>query len=394
MIYEQFDVCVLSDVLEHVRFPMRLLKNIHNLLKPNGVLFITTPSTGSLSARVMRSKWVEFKPEHLTYFNPETIQTLLFKSDFHEVVVKKGWKILSFDYIKKHFERYQIPFYTTLLKFISHCLTLKTQCRPHKISGSGILVLSRKAQSKPQKILSVIVPVYNEFNTFLKMMKILLEKKIDNVAIEIIIVESNSTDGTREQALTYRENPRVKLILEDKPLGKGHAVRAGLKIATGDYILIQDADLEYDINDYDKLLTPLISGQCAFVLGSRHDRRNILKMRQLSGKPYLSIFLNFGHCVFTQIINLLYFQKLHDPFTMYKVFRKDCLYGLKFESNRFEFDVELLIKLIRKGYYPVELSVSYKSRSFKEGKKIRIFYDSFFVLKKILELRIKKFSRL
>lgn len=251
-------------------------------------------------------------------------------------------------------------------------------------------MVSDKAEIKQKKILSVIVPVYNESNTFTRMIKILLEKKINNVKIEIIIVESNSTDGTRIQALTYRNNPRVKLILEDKPMGKGHAVRAGLKVATGDYILIQDADLEYDINDYDKLLAPLISGQYAFVLGSRHSSRNILKMRQFSGRPILSILLNLGHCVFTQIINILYFQKLHDPFTMYKVFRRDCLNGLEFESNRFEFDVELLIKLIRKGYQPIELPVNYNSRSFEEGKKIRIFYDSFLLLKKVIQLRFKK----
>ena len=113
-------------------------------------------------------------------------------------------------------------------------------------------------------------------------------------------------------------------------------------------------------------------------------------MRQFPKKPIQSLFLNLGHWVFTSIINVLYFQRLHDPFTMYKVFRRDCLHGLTFVCNRFEFDCELLIRLIQKGYKPIEIPISYHSRSFQEGKKIRLFLDSFLLLKIVFQLRFLK----
>ncbi len=175
--------------------------------------------------------------------------------------------------------------------------------------------------------------------------------------------------------------------MEERPRGKGHAVRTGLNAATGDYILIQDADLEYDLEDYDALLEHLLAARSAFVLGSRHGGRNVLKMRRFAGQLGLSLFLNFGHWFFTALVNGLFFQRLRDPFTMFKVFRRDCLYGLVFECNRFDFDFELLVKLVRKGYRPVELPVNYRSRSFREGKKVRMFRDPLNWLGVLLWLR-------
>jgi glycosyltransferase involved in cell wall biosynthesis len=208
--------------------------------------------------------------------------------------------------------------------------------------------------------------------------------------MEIVVVESNSTDGTREAALKYKDHPKVKLILEEQPRGKGHAVRTGLKKATGDYVLIQDADLEYDLEDYDALMEHLVAGRSAFVLGSRHGGRDVWKMRQFTGQRGLSLIFNFGHWFFTTLINMLFFQRLRDPFTMFKVFRRDCLFGLEFECNRFDFDFELLIKLMRKGYRPVELPVNYRSRSFKEGKKVTMFRDPLSWLRALVRLRWMK----
>jgi glycosyltransferase involved in cell wall biosynthesis len=210
---------------------------------------------------------------------------------------------------------------------------------------------------------------------------------LPDLQTEIVIVESNSTDGTRELVQQFKNHPRVKLILQESARGKGYAVRAGLKAATGDYILIQDADLEYDLEDYDALLEPLVAGRCAFVLGSRHGGRNVWKMRQFTGQRALSLFVNFGHRLFATLINVLFLSRLRDPFTMFKVFRRDCLYGLDFQCDRFDFDFELLIKLMRKGYRPVELPVNYRSRSFSEGKKVRMFRDPVTWLKALAWLR-------
>ncbi len=227
--------------------------------------------------------------------------------------------------------------------------------------------------SKP-RILSVVVPVFNERATAKEALDAIVAKTIPGWELQIILVESNSTDGTRDIVLGYRDHPRVKLVLEDAPRGKGHAVRAGFAHATGEVMLIQDADLEYDLADYDVLLAPIATGRQAFVLGSRHGEGG-WAMRKFDDQPLHALILNTAHWSFTFLINVSLGIWLKDPFTMYKVFRRDCLDGLTFECNRFDFDWELLIKLVRKGHTPIEIPISYKSRSFKEGKKITMFRD-------------------
>ena len=225
-------------------------------------------------------------------------------------------------------------------------------------------------------MLSVVMPVYNEKSTYREVMEQLLSKRIEGVDIEVCVVESNSKDGTREDVLAHQGHPRARILLEDKPSGKGHAVRAGLGIARGDIILIQDADLEYDLDDYDKLIAPIRTGGRSFVLGSRHlAGQKRWKIRHFDRAAHLSYAMNVGHRCFAFFLNMVFDQRLRDPFTMYKVFRRDCIYGLRFECNRFDFDHEIVGKLVRNGYSPVEIDVKYRSRSFDEGKKISIFRD-------------------
>jgi glycosyl transferase family 2 len=237
----------------------------------------------------------------------------------------------------------------------------------------------RNPLARPDKrrlTLSVVMPVYNEKATFREVIEKLLSKRIEGLDIEICVVESNSNDGTRADVLAYQGHPRVRIFFEDKPSGKGHAVRAGLGIARGDIILIQDADLEYDLDDYDKLLAPIRASEASFVLGSRHPAgEKLWKIRQFDGAKRLSDLLNVGHLFFTWLLNTVFEQRLRDPFTMYKVFRRDCIYGLRFECNRFDFDHEIVGKLVRNGYSPVEIDVRYHSRSFAEGKKVSLFGD-------------------
>jgi len=163
--------------------------------------------------------------------------------------------------------------------------------------------------------------------------------------------------------------------LQQEPEGKGSAVLAGLERATGDFILIQDADLEYDIKDHTNLLLPLTNFRKAFVLGSRHNQSRAWKIRHFQDQIFVSLLMNMGHVFFMTLFNVLYGQRLKDPFTMYKVFRRDCITGLKFCCKQFDFDCELLAKLVRRGYRPIEIPVNYQSRSFNEGKKISFFRD-------------------
>jgi glycosyltransferase involved in cell wall biosynthesis len=258
------------------------------------------------------------------------------------------------------------------------------------VSMSRVNVAADEHPMHRRHSLSIVIPAFNESATVGSLLDAVLKKQIPNLDIELIVVESNSIDGTRQIVERYADHPRVKVILEDKPRGKGHAVRTGLKAATGDFVLIQDADLEYDLEDYDVLLEPLVNGREAVVLGSRHGGDAWWKMRQFERQPITSAFLNFGHWVFTTLVNVLFRQKLRDPFTMYKVFRRDCLTGLEFFCNRFDFDYELLVKLVRKGYKPVEIPVNYRSRSFKEGKKVSTLRDPINWLRALAWLRVTK----
>lgn len=222
--------------------------------------------------------------------------------------------------------------------------------------------------------LSVIVPIFNEIGTARQALDAIVAKEVVGWKREVILVESNSTDGTRDIVLSYRKRPEVKVILEDRPRGKGHAVRTGIGSATGDVILIQDADLEYDLNDYERLLKVIEQGRTAFVLGSRHSKGE-WSIRKFTDQPVRAFVLNVAHWGFTFLIDASLFVRLTDPFTMYKVFRRECLEGITLTCNRFDFDWELLIKLIRAGHRPIEIPISYQSRSFAEGKKINVWRD-------------------
>lgn len=241
-------------------------------------------------------------------------------------------------------------------------------------NGSSLALIFASIGAKHlQPLVSVIMPVFNEFSTFEESINRVLQKKIAGVDIEIIVVESNSTDGTKETVSKYSEHNRVKIIWQEKPSGKGCAVREGILASKGDIILIQDADLEYDINDYDALIYELTSWRSSFVLGSRHT--NDWKMRKFNDMAVIANLYNLGHIFFVSLINLLIGSKMKDPFTMYKVFYRDCVYGLNFRYKRFDFDHELVIKLYRKGFRPTEIPVNYQARSFAEGKKVSFLKD-------------------
>jgi len=385
----RFDFVVFTDVLEHVRDPRAFLRDVHALLKEDGVATTVVPSLDSASARLMKGKWIEFKPEHLWYFSTATLKWLFYDEAFGVLAVKPAKKTLSFDYIAQHFDRYPVQPYSSAIVLLRRLLPRFLRTYPLRITASGIVMFARRAETRRVKKLSVVMPAYNETKSVKGVIERVLAKTIGGLEIELIIVESNSTDGTREVVREYEGRDRVKVIWQDLPRGKGNAVRAGLRQVSGDYVLIQDADDEYDIEDYDTLIEPLMTGETAFVLGARHGG-SALKMRQFQDQRVLGHLLNLGHWFFTTLVNVVYGLRLKDPFTMYKVFRADCLRGLQFECDRFDFDYELLIKLVKKGYRPIEIPVNYRSRSFKEGKKINVFRDPWTWLRAIVKYRLTK----
>jgi glycosyltransferase involved in cell wall biosynthesis len=246
---------------------------------------------------------------------------------------------------------------------------------------------------------SIIIPVYNEAKTLATLLARVWAQALPGASKEVIIVESGSTDGSREIVADFlahhARDPsgRIQAIHEESPRGKGHAVRMGFRIATGDVLLIQDADLEYDTADYPRLLSPIIEGHAAFVLGSRHLGPERWNIRKFSGSGLRSAWMNLGGILFHGFFNALFSTRITDPTSMYKVFRADCLEGLSFGCDRFDFDFELLGKLLRAGFTPLEVPVSYKSRGFDEGKKIRMLRDPFTWVSAILRSRFGSLGR-
>ena len=336
------DACVLLDILGESSNPLEQLLSVREVLKPDAILLITVPTLDSDEARQQKSRWDQFSTGRMTYFDRHGLSALLVR--------------VGYGRIKMYSET------------------------------DGVIVICQKEICRNDRpLLSIVLPVYNERATFEQLIKSILEKTFDTVDREIIIVESNSTDGSRELVQTYEARSDVKVIYENKPQGKGHAVRNGLNYASGSMILIQDADLEYDIEDYDVLLAPIVSFRRLFVLGSRH--KGHWKMREFKDRNLLSGVFNFGQLFFTWLINITCGTQLMDPFTMYKVFHRECLYGLELESNRFDLDWEIVIKFVRKGLVPMEIPVNYVSRSFGEGKKVRLLLDPILWIIALLKFR-------
>jgi glycosyltransferase involved in cell wall biosynthesis len=230
-------------------------------------------------------------------------------------------------------------------------------------------------------LVSIIIAVYEEAGTVGDLLERVRRQPLPGLRKEMVIVESNSRDGSRAVVDAFRashaDDPetRIEVIHEPAPRGKGHAIRAGIGAARGDILLIQDADLEYDVADYPELLAPIVHGRAAFVLGSRHLRANDWKIRRFAERGALAGCMNLGGVFFHALFNWLYGTRLTDPTSMYKVFRAGCLDGIELVCDRFDFDFELLGKLVRAGYVPFEVPVSYESRGFEAGKKIRLLRD-------------------
>lgn len=223
---------------------------------------------------------------------------------------------------------------------------------------------------------SIIVPSFNEAGTILSLLNRLLS--LDS-KWEIIVVDGGSQDGTHAILEKFQENPRIKIIYEERPEGKGTAIRKGIQFATKNNIIFQDADLELNPEEIPNLVSDLIKGKRIAVFGSR-----FLKKKKASSKGTL-----MANIFFTRMVNLIYFSHLTDVLTCYKAFPRDIGLDLDLQAKGFDIEIEIATKLIRNGIEIREKPVSYFPRSMEEGKKIR-FRHSFLIFFAILKYRFWK----
>jgi glycosyltransferase involved in cell wall biosynthesis len=230
----------------------------------------------------------------------------------------------------------------------------------------------------PPKIrkLSVIVPVYNERNTVVEVVRRMRAVELpDGIEREIIVIDDGSNDGTRD-VLRQLGDSTVRILLHDGNRGKGASVRTGLALATGDYVLIQDADLEYDPDDWPRLIAPVIRGRARVVYGSRFtgERRNMLLLHWI------------GNRMLSLVTNVLFNSTLSDMETCYKLVDRSLLNDLKLRSDHFDIEPEITAKILKRGIRIYEVPISYMGREFDEGKKIT-WRDGFAALWTLVKFR-------
>jgi hypothetical protein len=366
---DEVDLVVLNQLLEACPRAADVVDELAARLPRRALLVVVYTNAASLPGRIMRRRWRGFFHWKTVYFNSENLRNTLERAGL-AFVAQTG---MNTSYTVTRALNIVLP--DAPAADMARRVGLGAAAVRVR-TGTYVSIFERAKESPADELLSVIVPVYNEANYVRAVLDELLSKQFV-IPHEVIVVESNSTDGTREIARTFEGRPRLRIIYEDRPRGKGAAVRRGLAEATGTITLIQDADFEYDLDDYDALLEPIVQRRTSFVLGSRSLGLDDWKVRRFARSPVKAFLMNVAQLLFARTFNVLYQQRVRDVNTMFKVFRRECIEGVEFTATGFSFDIELACMLVKNGYRPMEVPVNYVARSFEEGKKIN-FLSEFF----------------
>jgi len=366
---EQVGLIILHEFLEACSGADVVLERLLAALPQRAWVVATYSNAQSLPARVLRRYWPPFFNLKSAFYNTGNLTSLMWR---HRMVLTSHFPVPTTQTAQYFMGR--IAPKSRLAAAVEHTPVAKLATTLR--TGTHCAMFRRHTQVNQAEKLSIVFPVFNEAAYVKDVLEALIAKQV-KIEKEIIVVESNSTDGTRDIVRGFENRPGVRVLYEDKPRGKGHAVRTGLRAVTGTIVLIQDADFEYDLDDYDALLEPILQRRTSFVLGSRSLGLDDWKVRRFEGNVIKRFLLNTAQVGFAKTFNLLYQQNITDVNTMFKVFRAECIEGLNLESSGFDLDIELACKLVKNGNAPMEVPVNYVARGFDEGKKISFVRDAF-----------------
>ena len=226
---------------------------------------------------------------------------------------------------------------------------------------------------------SVVIPCYNEISTIDKILLKVIDSPINNQ--EIIVIDDGSTDGTRQKLDDLSADQNMVTLFHDRNYGKGAAIRTGIAKASGDIVIIQDADLEYDPRDYPNLIEPIVMDKADIVFGSRFTGSGAHRV--------LYFWHRVGNGVLTILSNMFTNINLTDMETGYKVFRREVIQNIELKEDRFGFEPEITAKIAKKGYRIYEVGISYYGRTYAEGKKIN-WRDGIWAIYCILKYNLMK----
>ncbi len=363
----EFDVVLLHEFVEAAHEPAKVLQGLSERLTPGALVAVAFANMKSIPSRLLRRRWKRFFDKKIAFYNADNLEILMWRAGFRRL----GSELLT--------SRYSLGYLAARLGLAPAVQRVLAKTGVARLSGRAAsgreVVFFAPAPIDALDRLSVIVPVYNEERYVRDVIEALLAKPLP-IEREIVIVESNSADASRDIVRSFEDVPNIRVVYQEQALGKGNAVRAALQVASGTIVLIQDADFEYDLDDYDALLEPILQRRASFVLGSRSLGLDDWKVRRYATSPVKSMLTNLAQVLFAKTFNLLYQQNVTDINTMLKVFRRECIQGCHLTGDGFNLDIELVCKIVRNGFAPLEVPVNYVARGYDEGKKI-YFLDAF-----------------
>lgn len=384
---KKYDVVTLFDVIEHVRDPLQLINDARTKLNDNGLLILTTMDSESIVSKMIGSHLKDFRrtSEHIYFFSRKNLPSLMMRYGFEILEIASHGHSFELNHLVK---RVNTSFpaiacvFSPLLKIFPFLGRINIYVNPF----TKFILYARKRNEYgrvklERKKLTIVVPVYNEQLYIKKILEKLLAVEL-GLEKEIIVVNDGSVDGTADILREY-ESPdkRVKIIHKINE-GKGSAVAKGIQASTGDFVIIQDADLEYNPEDIPLLLDVMIKTGANVVYGSRYRG----KYRK-AGYFINTVANNF----LTFLTNLVNNLNLSDMETGYKLFNGNLIRSIKISSKRFDFEPEITCKVSRYKTAIYEVPISYNARTYYEGKKIK-FKDGVQAIFAIIKYGVLKFK--